>query len=354
MAPSYPNGTHYAWDFGEGNREIIPRKFRTVPRNCTLGCATMPDDARWPARPGRPSQRKVDHMTALMDPMPATRPASSVTRTPAPAARITARVRRNSPPTRRAPDSRPSSTLAACLRRFGAAGLRLVVTTPADHNACARGIDLFPERRIDGSAHIRWETAHRIFCGRGRQPHDRGSWRILAVDRDDRVVGAITARFFCSEIRAEYLQVLSLLDTTGPVFREHCELALAELMAATTKSGRTPAEISNWAVAPVWHASLIAVTLMRAMGALVAAFDAPVIVMAADNRRGEVNRLMRLGCTPLSLAGHFCLPPFVHHETGAWLRLLVLDAAALQARHGDTSAADLALLRAQAAIVSNG
>lgn len=291
-------------------------------------------------------------MTALMDPMPATRSAPAVTRTSAPAARNIVQMRRASTRIRRAPSPTSSSPFAACLRRCAAAGLRLVVTPPADSTVCGRGISRFPERRIDTAAHIQWETAHRVFCGRGRQPHDRGSWRILAVDRDDRVVGAITARFFCGEIRAEYLQVLSLLDTSGPVFREHCELALAELIAATTKRGRTPAEISNWAVAPVWHASLIAVTLMRAMGALVAAFHAPVIVMAADNRRGEVNRLMRLGCTPLSLAGHFCLPPFVHHETGAWLRLLVLDAAALQARDADTSAADLTLLREQATIVS--
>jgi hypothetical protein len=84
-----------------------------------------------------------------------------------------------------------------------------------------------------------------------------------------------------------------------------------------------------------------------------AAFEKPIAVLAADNRHGEVNRLMRLGCTPLSLAGHSCLPPFVHHDSGAWLRLLVLDAAVIQARTGDTSIADLALLRAHAEVVGS-
>jgi hypothetical protein len=199
---------------------------------------------------------------------------------------------------------------------------------------------------------MEWETAYQTFCGRGRRPHDDGSWRILVVDREDRVVGAITARFFCGEVRAEYLHVLSLFDSTGPVFREHCELAVSEVIAASSSEGRTPAEISHWAVAPVWHAALIAVTLVRAMGALMSAFDAPLAVLAADNRRGEVNRLMRLGCKPLSLAGHSCLPPFVHHESGAWLRLLVLDVRAIDARNRNASAADLALLRDHAAFIS--
>jgi hypothetical protein len=231
--------------------------------------------------------------------------------------------------------------------------LRLVVTTPTDTAAFSRGIGRFPQRRVDVGAHIQWETAYRIFTGRGRQAHDRGSWRIMVVDRDDRVVGAITARFFCGDVQPQYLNVLSLLGMTGPVFREHCELAVAELVAASTDAGRTPAEISHWAVAPVWHAGLIAVTLVRAMAALVAAFDAPSIVMAADNRRGEVNRLMRLGCTPLCVGGHSCLPPFVHHESGAWLRLLVLDTA--EANVGDAGAltADLSLLQHRALIISS-
>ena len=87
------------------------------------------------------------------------------------------------------------------------------------------------------------------------------------------------------------------------------------------------------------------------MQALVAAFDAPIIVMAADNRRGEVNRLMRKGCTPLGLAGHSCLPPFVHHDSGAWLRLLAIDSRVAQARNQNTSA-DLALLQERASIIS--
>lgn len=291
-------------------------------------------------------------MTALMEPMPGTRSDTPVARPSTPATRTIARVRPVSDLRKHIDPAALASRFAACLRRCRQAGLRLVVTTPADSIAFARGICRFPRRQIDPGAHLQWEAAYRAFCGQEIQAHDRGSWRILAVDRDDRVVGAITARFFCGEIHAHYLQVLSLLDTTGPVFREHCELAVSEVMAASTADRRTPAEISHWAVAPVWHAALIAVTLVRAMGALVAAFDAPLAILAADNRRGEVNRLMRLGCKPLSLAGHSCLPPFVHHESGAWLRLLVLDARVSEARNAYPSTSDLALLRKHASIIS--
>jgi hypothetical protein len=136
------------------------------------------------------------------------------------------------------------------------------------------------------------------------------------------------------------------------VFREHCELAVAEAIAKTLQAGRTPAEISHWAVAPGWHAALIAVTLMRALAALAGAFDAPLALVAADNRRGEVTRLMRLGSAPLGLAGRFCLPPFVDHSTGAWLRLLLVDTATFHARSRSVPTADLALLRERAPIVS--
>lgn len=247
-----------------------------------------------------------------------------------------------------------SSRFDSCLRRFSSTGLRLVITTPSDVRVFARGLSRFPERQIDPAAHVQWETDYRVFCGRGRQPHDRGSWRILAVDRDDRVVGAITARLFCGDFVPEYLQLHTLLESTGPVFREHCEMAVAEVAAAGARMKRTPAEISNWAVAPGWHAALVGVTLARAMGALVAAFDAPLVVLAADNRHGEVARLMRMGSAPLGLAGRYSLPPFVHHPTGAWLRLLLVDAPMFQSRSGGKPATDLALLREHAAIISAG
>lgn len=256
------------------------------------------------------------------------------------------------PATRPSVSAPATSRFAVCLRRCAAAGIRLVVTTPSDDRAFNRGLSRFPERRIDPAEHLQWETAYRIFCGRGRQPHDGGSWRILAVDHDDRVVGAITARFFCGEFVAEYLHMFSLLDTTGPVFREHCEMAVAEVVAVAAQTKRTPAEISNWAVAPGWHAALVAVTLARAMGALVAAFDAPLVILAADNRRCEVARLMRLGSAPLGLGGRYALPPFVHHTSGAWLRLLLIDAPMFHVRCHSAPAADLALLRVRSPIIS--
>lgn len=307
------------------------------------------------------NSRPLPMTAVLMDTTSATPSFSAVSRAPAPASRKS--VRMKSSPKVVTSISRPAATPAAtpataasrfasCLRRCAAAGFRLVVTAPAQHRSFVRGLERFPERRIDLTEHVQWDTAFRVFHGHTRESHDRGSWRILVVDRDDRVVGAITARFFCGGVLREHQLLPTLLELTGPVFREHCELAIAEVVASTTRAGRTPAEVSDWSVAPGWHAPLVAVTLMRAMVALAAAFEAPVVMLAGDNRRGEVTRLMRLGCEPLGLDGRFCLPPFVNHRTGAWLRLLLVDASRFNARSRGTPAADLGLLRQHATIVS--
>lgn len=253
----------------------------------------------------------------------------------------------------RAPFSRRArSRFEACLRRFVAAGYRLIVTTPPDARAFERGLERFPERHVDPAEHARWETAYRLFCGRSRLPSDRGSWRLLAVDHDDRVVGAISARLFCGEFVPEYLHLRTLLESTGPVFREHCEMAIADVVAAGGRLGRTPAEVSGWAVVPGRTASLVAATLARAMAALFAAFEAPLVMVAADNHRGEGARLMRRGAGHLGLAGRFALPPFVHHASGTWVRLLLIDAPTYFARSGLVADTDLPLLREQAGFVS--
>ena len=243
------------------------------------------------------------------------------------------------------------SLFGVYLRRLAASGVRLVLNTPADARRFARGLSYFPDRQIDPPAHAQWETAYRVACDRGRHPHDRGSWHLLAVDRDDRVVGAVTARFFCGEVAGEYLHLNTLLATAGPDIHEQCELAVAELFAASVRDRRTPAEISDWCIRPGRHAALVAATLMRAMSALAAAFPAPLALIAADHRRGEVARLMRLGSAPLGRAGQYSLPPFVHRASGAWLRLLLIDGPPFQARLR-TAADDLTLLRTHCAVVS--
>jgi len=175
---------------------------------------------------------------------------------------------------------------------------------------------------------------------------------MLAADRDDRVVGAITARFFSGEVVRSQVHAYSLLETSGPVFREECELAMAEMFAAAMRENRTAAEISHWATAGGRHAPLVAATVGRAMEALTAAFDAPIGVVAADHRRGEVARLLRLGGVPLGRAGKFALPPFGHHPSGAWLRLLLVDAEVFRGRLRAASVADLALLREHCPVIS--
>jgi hypothetical protein len=41
MTQSYRNASHYARDYGKGNREIIPAFFRALPRNFGARCETM-------------------------------------------------------------------------------------------------------------------------------------------------------------------------------------------------------------------------------------------------------------------------------------------------------------------------
>jgi predicted Fe-S protein YdhL (DUF1289 family) len=246
------------------------------------------------------------------------------------------------------------SLFAAGLQRCTARGIRFFITAPSDLRAFSHSINRFPERVVDPCSHAQWETDYRVFCGRGRERHERGSWLILAVGADDRVLGAITARFFRSELIAEYLHALTLLHGTGPVLREYAEKAIADAFVGAIRAGRTPGEISHWSVDPGPDAALIGATLVRAMSALAAAFDSPLVIIAADHRRGEVARLMRHGSAPLGCAGRFSLPPFVNHVTGAWLRLLLVDVPTFQLRSRCEPAADLALLRQRVPIISLG
>ena len=266
-------------------------------------------------------------ITAMMDPLPVSRASASPF-----AARL---------------------GFGACLDYCARAGIRLVLNAPADARIFRRGLACFPDRTIDPPEHAHWESAFRVFCNRSRLPHDRGSWQLLAVDSDHRVTGAITARFFCGEVVQEYLHVFTLLESVGPVFREHCETAVAELFAAAARTGRTPAEISHWAIQPGRHAGLVGATLIRAMTALALVFSSPLAITAADHRRGEVAWLMRLGSAPLGCAGKFSLPPFVHRATGAWLRLLLIDAADFHVR-SHTAPGDAELLRTRCAVFSTG
>ncbi len=249
------------------------------------------------------------------------------------------------------PPAEGSSILAACLRRCASLGWRVVVTSPAETHLFTRSIARFWERRLDPVQHAQWAAAYRAFNGGRERAYDRASWRILAVDSDRRVVGAITARFFCGEVVQEHLYLAHLLEGTGVVFRDACEVALAEQFAAAQGVGRMPAEISHWSVEGGEHARLLALTLSRAMLALAAAFDHPLTVLAANHRRPEFRRLMRWGAIPLGRGGHYYLPPFLHRTSGASYRLMVIDSAKLGARTQE-SVADLEVLRASCPIIS--
>ena len=54
----------------------------------------------------------------------------------------------------------------------------------------------------------------------------------------------------------------------------------------------------------------------------------------------------------LKLDAGILLPPFVHHASGTWLRLLLVDAPTYFERSGVVADADLALLRERAEFVS--
>jgi hypothetical protein len=245
----------------------------------------------------------------------------------------------------------PKSVLAAALKRCERAGLRLVITAPADVRAFSRGVTRFPERLIESGTHARYNRAYRTFCRTSEAPHDRGSWRVMVVDSRSRVIGAITARFFCGEIDRTYLHAPSLLAGYTPVFRNECELAVNETFSRAQRYSRTPAEISHWSVPEGPHARLVGVALLRAMLALAVAFDLPLAIAAADHQHGELARFMRWTMTPLGRQGKFHLPPFVQRATGARLRLLVIDTAALGGRLR-RAAIDLGVLREHCPIVS--
>jgi hypothetical protein len=243
------------------------------------------------------------------------------------------------------------SLLAAALRRCARAGLRVVITAPADVRAFSRGVMRFPERLIEPGTHARYGWAYRNFKGAADNTQDRGSWRVLVLDNRSRVVGAVTARFFCGETSREYVHALSLLAGNAPVFCNECDLAVGELFSRAQRYARTPAEISHWSVADGRHARLVTVTLIRAMLALSVAFDLPLALVAADHQRGELARFMRWATTPLGRRGKFYLPPFVHRASGTRLRLLVVDTSALGARLRG-AAIDLGVLRERCPIIS--
>lgn len=249
------------------------------------------------------------------------------------------------------PPAEDSSRLAACLRRCAQLGWRVVVTTPTEAQFFVHGISRFWERRLDALQHAQWAGAFRAFAGGRERAVDRASWRILVVDADQRVVGAVTARFFCSEIRRSDLHLSHLLEGSSTIFRDACEVALAERFALVQETGRTPVEISHWGVREGEHTALLWVTLQCAMGALLAAFERPVAIATANHRRGEVKRLTRWGAKPLGREGQYFLPPFVHRASGASLRILVIDMLELKARLA-AGIEDLEVLRANCPIIS--
>lgn len=242
------------------------------------------------------------------------------------------------------------SVLAAALRRCDRAGLRLVVTAPAEVHTFSAGIRRFPERLIEPTAHARYDRAYRNFnrgVGRG---HDPASWRLLMFDARSQVVGAITARFFCGEVGLEYVHALSLLAGYPPSFRNECHEAVTEAFARAQRHARTPAEISDWSVRGP-HARLVLATLIRAMLALGVAFELPLVLVAANHERGELAHFIRWPASPLGRQDKFYLPPFVHRASGARLRLLLLDSSALGGRLCG-AAVDLGVLRECCPIIS--
>jgi hypothetical protein len=249
------------------------------------------------------------------------------------------------------PSAGTSSVLAACLRRGAQQGWRLVVTAPAEARFFLRSRARFWERRIDPAQHAQWAGAYRVFVGGRERAYDRASWRVLAVDDDRRVVGAITARFFCGELVQQHLFISDLLESASEVFRDACEIALADHFAAAQGVGRMPAEISHWSVALGADEKLLGLTLTRAVLALGAAFDHPLAVLAVNHRRAEFRRLQRWGAVPLGREGSYYLPPFVHRASGGSYRLMVVDTAKLGART-TAAAADLEVLRTSCPIIS--
>jgi hypothetical protein len=243
-----------------------------------------------------------------------------------------------------------NSVLATALEHCERAGLRVVITAPTDVHTFSNGITRFPERLIEPTAHTRYTRLYRAFDHNVDPVQDRGSWRVLVLDSRGRIIGALTARFFCGEVSREHVHALSLVAGPPSNFRTECELAIGETFSRAQRYARTPAEISHWSVAESRHARLVTVTLFRAMMALGVAFDLPVTLFAAAHEHGALARFMRWATAPLGRQGRHYLPPFVYRAERR-LRLLVLDTSALGSRLRG-AAIDLGVLRQRCSIIS--
>lgn len=258
----------------------------------------------------------------------------------------------NEPQTMAPARATSDTTLALCLRRGAAAGCRIVILAPHLASDPAASATRFPERAIKPEAHVYWETGRRLLLRAPTTAADRAAWHVLAVDREGVVIGTVSARFFADETPFPALRIMTLADAAGPIFREQCELAVQETHEAARTTGRMFAEFSEWAVAPGPRQRLVGAMLVRAAAALAAGFDNPLCIFAANQLRRESEPLMRRGAAPLGRRGRFCLPPLIDQRSSAWLRIVLIDTALFHGRCGTDPAAELALLRRRAAIVS--
>jgi hypothetical protein len=248
-------------------------------------------------------------------------------------------------------------------KRCRDAGLRFIVTAPADTATFARGLRFFPERVIDAGEHARWWAAYRRFRAeqyrargvalgeRDEFPHDAGSWCILAVTGADEVVGALSARIFCGEVVEDYLyDPILVADCPEPLRAEYLA-AIATVRDECRRRGAMLGELSNWSVAEAWRTSAVSPGLLHAITAFSRNFQPHCGVTLANCESGARAMLRKMGGVPFHDRTGRELPPFFHPRYQAHLELLRMNAADYAPKFRP-SAEEIAQFRRESRIVS--
>lgn len=248
-------------------------------------------------------------------------------------------------------------------KRCREAGLRFVVTAPADTATFARGIGLFSERVVSAVEHLRWCVAYRRFRaeqyrmrgvalgGNDEFPHDAGSWCILAVTDEDEVAGALSARLFCGEVVEDYLYDPVLVASCPEPLRGDYRTAIAAVRDECRRHGAVFGELSNWSVTEAWRASAVSPGLLHAITAFSRNFEPHCGVTLANCESGARAMLKKMGGVSFRDHAGGELPPFFHPDYQAHLELLKMNAAAYTPKFRP-SAADVAQFRRESRIVS--
>jgi hypothetical protein len=237
-----------------------------------------------------------------------------------------------------------SSLLCEHAARCERMGVRLIITSPKSSTAVAGSIARFTQRTIDPTAHAYWDAAYLRFRradyarrkinldGGSILPHDAASWRILAVDTKDTVVGTVTCRVFDGELVLHYLNAVGLLQSAGEEGVTRWGKAFFGFIDQARQERRIVCEASHWAIIRPLRGSPVGVSLMFALGAMLEAFTPFRMFGLANWNSGASDLLARLGGVPLT--DEQGVPMAFHHSVyNSTLKFLWMDSENLDLRY---------------------